>query len=115
MGKYCDGCEFYVGNGGTVVSGGIDCGDYMVLAMVVDFIEVMMTSLPKLAHCTVCVFWGWWEGGIEDPCASCSQFLLIMMLCSWLFLSVTARQSWINMKYLYTLAALSSTNDHCLH
>ena len=34
-----------------MVGGGIVCGDLGVLALVLDFREVMLTSPPDLAHC----------------------------------------------------------------
>ena len=34
-----------------MVGGGIVCGDWGVLALVLDFREVMLTSPPELAHC----------------------------------------------------------------
>jgi hypothetical protein len=34
-----------------VVGGGSFCGDLGVFALVMDFIEVMLTSTPELAHC----------------------------------------------------------------
>ena len=34
-----------------MVGGGIVCGDLGVLALVLDFREVMLTSTPELAHC----------------------------------------------------------------
>ena len=34
-----------------MVGGGIACGDLGVLAQVLDFREVMLTSPPELAHC----------------------------------------------------------------
>ena len=34
-----------------MVGGGSVCGDWGVLALVMDFREVMLTSLPELAHC----------------------------------------------------------------
>ena len=41
-----------VGGGALVVGGGgIVCGDWGVLALVLDFREVMLTSPPELAHC----------------------------------------------------------------
>ena len=33
-----------------MVGGGILCGDWGVLALVLDFREVMLTSPPELAH-----------------------------------------------------------------
>ena len=40
-----------VGGGALVGGGGSVCGDLGVLALVMDFREVMMTSPPELAHC----------------------------------------------------------------
>ena len=40
-----------VGHGALVVGGGSVCGDWGVLALVMVFREVMLTSPPKLAHC----------------------------------------------------------------
>ena len=34
-----------------MVGGGIVCGDLGVLALVLEFREVMLTSPPELAHC----------------------------------------------------------------
>ena len=58
MGNYCHGCYFCGCGGGLVVGGGVlgvgggsICGDWGVLALVMDFREVMLTSPPELAHC----------------------------------------------------------------
>ena len=40
-----------VSGGALVVGGGIVCGDWRVLALLLDFTEVMLTSPPNLAHC----------------------------------------------------------------
>jgi len=40
-----------VGGGALGVGGGSVCGDWGVLALVMDFREVMLTSPPELAHC----------------------------------------------------------------
>ena len=40
-----------VSGGALVVGGGSVCGDLGVLALVMDFREVMLTSPPELAHC----------------------------------------------------------------
>jgi hypothetical protein len=48
MVNFCDGC-FH--GGGKVVGGGSGCGDGRVLALMVDFRKVMITSSPELAHC----------------------------------------------------------------
>ena len=64
-GHYCHDCYFcgcggglvvgggilVVGCGALVVGGGSVCGDLGVLALVMDFREVMLTSPPELAHC----------------------------------------------------------------
>ena len=42
------------GGGALVVGGGSVCGDWAVLALVMDFREVILTSPPELAH---------WGGG----------------------------------------------------
>ena len=34
-----------------MVGGGIVCGDWGLLALVIDFREVLLTSHPELAHC----------------------------------------------------------------
>ena len=39
-----------VGGGALRVGGGNVCGDWGVLALVMDFREVMLTSPPELAH-----------------------------------------------------------------
>ena len=56
-GNYCHGCYFcgcgggLVDSGGAlVVGGGSVCGDWGLLALVMDFREVMLTSPPELAH-----------------------------------------------------------------
>ena len=60
MGNYCHGCYFcgcgsglVVNGGALVIGGGSVCGDYAVLALVMDFREVMLNSPPELAHCTM--------------------------------------------------------------
>ena len=57
-GNYCHGCYFWGCGGGLVVGvrvlgvgGGRICGDWGVLALVLDFRQVMLTSPPELAHC----------------------------------------------------------------
>ena len=40
-----------IGSGALVVGGGIICGDWGVLALVLDFKQVILTSSPELAHC----------------------------------------------------------------
>ena len=57
-GNYCHDCYFcgygggeVVGCAALVVGGGNVCGDWGVLALVLDFREVMLTSHPELAHC----------------------------------------------------------------
>ena len=57
-GIYCHGC-YFCGCGGDkgisgvalVVGGGSVCGDSGVLALVMDFREVLLTSPPQSAHC----------------------------------------------------------------
>ena len=54
MGNYCHGCAFYGGGGGLVVGGGgfwIGGGSVCfrgMLALVVDFREVMLNAPPEL-------------------------------------------------------------------
>ena len=50
MGTYCDGCQFYGGGDGTGVGGGSVVVIVGMVALVMDFREVMMTSPPELAH-----------------------------------------------------------------
>ena len=49
-----------VGGSALGVCGGSVCGDLRVLALVIDFREVMLTSPFNLAHCTV-------GGGCRTP------------------------------------------------
>ena len=44
-----------VGGGALVIGGGIVYGDWGVLALVLDFREVILTSPPELAHCALCL------------------------------------------------------------
>ena len=51
---FCDwGSGLVVNGGALVIGGGSICGDYAVLALVMDFREVMLISPPELAHCTI--------------------------------------------------------------
>ena len=49
-----------------MVGGGSFCGDWGVFALVMDFKEVMLTSPPELAHCSI--GYGGLSPEIRDDC-----------------------------------------------
>ena len=60
-----------VGGGPLGVGGGSVCGDWGVLAVSMNFMEVMLTSLPELAHSSTTTKW----------CSHRNMFFLLVWLC----------------------------------